>query len=365
MGLETGTFISDLVATNPIGASDPKSQGDDHIRLIKATVKASFPNVNGAVNPTPVEFNYLVGVTSAIQGQINDKADAAAVASALGLKADDDEVVKLTGAQTVGGAKTFSDAPQVPSLELGHASDTTLTRIAAGRVSIEGGEIAKLNGTEPFTESQRFFPANGTPLRIGNAGAPIDAKNWRFEVETGTGRLNIKLENDLLVPGQNMLSALRDGSDITQVILYAKNRTQIFTQVDTAAPATTGAQIRHADGNLYDIGMNVMPLVTVNSNITFARTHVGKLLLHNEATARDWTTPSSSDTDLPIGSTINLINLDSGAVSIVEGSGVTVRRFDGTGAPDTGTHTLARGGIATLYRSAAGTWYLWGNAGLS
>lgn len=72
MGLETGTYISDLVATNPLG-SDNKSTADDHLRLIKSTIKASFPNVNGAVNPTPTEFNYLVGVTSAIQTQINTK----------------------------------------------------------------------------------------------------------------------------------------------------------------------------------------------------------------------------------------------------------------------------------------------------
>ena len=72
MGLETGTFISDLVATNPLG-SDQKTTADDHIRLTKFTLKSSFPNVNGAVNPTPTEFNYLVGVTSSIQTQIAAK----------------------------------------------------------------------------------------------------------------------------------------------------------------------------------------------------------------------------------------------------------------------------------------------------
>jgi len=72
MGLEAGTHISDLVATNPLG-SDQKTTADDHIRLLKFTLKSSFPNVNGAVNPTPTEFNYLVGVTSAIQTQINSK----------------------------------------------------------------------------------------------------------------------------------------------------------------------------------------------------------------------------------------------------------------------------------------------------
>lgn len=56
MALETGTYISDLVATNPT-ATDPKSQGDDHLRLLKSTIKASFPNVSGAVSATHTELN--------------------------------------------------------------------------------------------------------------------------------------------------------------------------------------------------------------------------------------------------------------------------------------------------------------------
>ena len=56
MALETGTYISDLVATNPT-ASDAKSQGDDHIRLLKSTVKATFPNVTGAVTATHTQLN--------------------------------------------------------------------------------------------------------------------------------------------------------------------------------------------------------------------------------------------------------------------------------------------------------------------
>ena len=48
MGLESGTYIDSLVATNPVG-SDNRNQGDDHLRLIKNTVKASFPDVDEAV----------------------------------------------------------------------------------------------------------------------------------------------------------------------------------------------------------------------------------------------------------------------------------------------------------------------------
>lgn len=63
MGLETGTYISDLVATNPT-STDPKSEGDNHLRLIKSTIKTTFPNINGAVNATPAQLNTLVGLTA-------------------------------------------------------------------------------------------------------------------------------------------------------------------------------------------------------------------------------------------------------------------------------------------------------------
>lgn len=73
MALETGTYISDLVSTNPV-SNDPKNAGDDHLRLLKATIKATFPNISGAVTATHAELNYVDGVTSAIQTQIDTKA---------------------------------------------------------------------------------------------------------------------------------------------------------------------------------------------------------------------------------------------------------------------------------------------------
>ena len=70
MALETGTYISDLVVTNPT-ATDLKSQGDDHLRLVKSTIKNTFPNVTGVVTPSHTELSYVTGVTSAIQAQLN------------------------------------------------------------------------------------------------------------------------------------------------------------------------------------------------------------------------------------------------------------------------------------------------------
>jgi hypothetical protein len=66
-------YLNALESANPTVA-DPRSQGDDHLRGIKNVLKLSFPNVNGAVNPTPTEFNRLVGLTSAIEEQGNKTA---------------------------------------------------------------------------------------------------------------------------------------------------------------------------------------------------------------------------------------------------------------------------------------------------
>ena len=62
MALESTTYIDGLVTTNPTG-TDPRSQGDDHIRLVKSTVKATFPNLTGAVTATHTELNLIDGYT--------------------------------------------------------------------------------------------------------------------------------------------------------------------------------------------------------------------------------------------------------------------------------------------------------------
>lgn len=47
MALETGTFVNDLVTSNPPG-SDQILQGDNHLRLIKTVLKNTFPNADKA-----------------------------------------------------------------------------------------------------------------------------------------------------------------------------------------------------------------------------------------------------------------------------------------------------------------------------
>ena len=86
MALETATYIDGLNTSNP-ASTDGLSQADDHLRLIKSTLKSTFANIDAAVTATEDDLNILTGaaaagvtsaelqhlngVTSAIQTQLN------------------------------------------------------------------------------------------------------------------------------------------------------------------------------------------------------------------------------------------------------------------------------------------------------
>ena len=72
MTVETALYPSQLNPALPF-ASDMVSEGDDHIRLLKTVDKTTWGNVAGAVSASHIELNYIVGVTSPLQGQINGK----------------------------------------------------------------------------------------------------------------------------------------------------------------------------------------------------------------------------------------------------------------------------------------------------
>jgi hypothetical protein len=68
--VETATYVSDLNASNP-AHSDPLSAADAHMRLIKAALKATFPNINAAVTPTPAALNQIGTVGSVGAPSVN------------------------------------------------------------------------------------------------------------------------------------------------------------------------------------------------------------------------------------------------------------------------------------------------------
>tara|TARA_X000001382_G_scaffold130908_1_gene127760 strand:- start:6710 stop:7471 length:762 start_codon:yes stop_codon:yes gene_type:complete len=63
MTVETGTYINSLNAQFP-PETDALSEIDEHLKIIKSTIKNTFPNVDAAVTATPAELNTKTAIVS-------------------------------------------------------------------------------------------------------------------------------------------------------------------------------------------------------------------------------------------------------------------------------------------------------------
>lgn len=69
MALETATYVSQLVAANPLH-TDNLNQADGHLRLIKSVLQATFPNITGAVTGTQAALNAAAALQPSGAGSV-------------------------------------------------------------------------------------------------------------------------------------------------------------------------------------------------------------------------------------------------------------------------------------------------------
>jgi hypothetical protein len=172
MTIESATYISDLNASFP-AAGDLKSEGDDHLRLLKSTVKATFPNVAGAVSATHTQLSFVTGVTSAIQTQLDAKAAASSVAG----------FAPLAGA-------TFTGTVTAPSFSgplTGNAS--TATTAANASAVPWTGVSGRPTNVSAFTNDSGYITAAGAAAAGSLTGSTL-ASNVLNSSLTTVGNLS-------------------------------------------------------------------------------------------------------------------------------------------------------------------------------
>ena len=169
MAIETFEFIDDLVAANPT-ATDNVSEGDDHLRGLKTTLKNTFPNVDAAVTPTATELNYVDGVTSSIQTQLGT------LTTGLGNVNTDlvnDTTPQLGGDLDLNGHAITGLASNALKTDFTVASGKTVT---AGTVAnFSGGKI----GNNPVVNTQTALNTSAT---------------YSYDVSNDTGTVVLRAE---------------------------------------------------------------------------------------------------------------------------------------------------------------------------
>jgi hypothetical protein len=160
MPLEQGTFINSLVVTNPASV-DSLAQADDHLRLIKSTIKSTFPSITGAITADHSEINVLNGITSST-AELNILDGVTATAA---------EINYLSGATSNIQTQLTTLSTSVSGLNTDLVNDTTPQ--LGGQLDTNGQSIAFGNWTISIDGSNNllFKYAGDTKIRMTAAGA--------------------------------------------------------------------------------------------------------------------------------------------------------------------------------------------------
>jgi hypothetical protein len=234
MALESANFINGLNASNPL-STDTVSQADDHIRLIKTTVKATFPNITGAVTKTQAQINDALEKSGGtMTGALTlsgapasnlhaatklyvDTADATKANTSTTVTGDDG----LTGGGDLTANRTISIADSgVATAKIADAAVTTAkiadSNVTTAKIADDAVTAAKIaDGAVvlpgEFTGSNQNNSANGYQKLPGGIIIQWGTAN----VQTGTGTPN--LNDNFPIPFTTVYSfvASRSGGGLT------------------------------------------------------------------------------------------------------------------------------------------------------
>ena len=193
MALESATYISELVSANPPG-TDPISQGDDHIRMIKDVLKTNFSGVNGsgttAVTADAAEMNLLDGCTSTTT-ELNYLD-----ITTLGTSEDSKALTQSAGGVVTVGGTSGNQVLNIASHDLvdgGLKLAGTLVTASATEVNLLDGKTAigdaLLDSAQTWTKGQR---GEITTLTPGATVTPdmADSNNFTLTLDQATAIAN-------------------------------------------------------------------------------------------------------------------------------------------------------------------------------
>jgi len=216
MGLETGDYVNDFVITNPT-ASDPVSQGDNQIRLVKKLVKQSFPSVDAPVNaihtgtsaPAVSPSEGLVWIdTSAGAGNHVIKVYDGATFLTLPFSVEAEKTVDIDGGAidgaVIGGTTpaAITGTTLTGNTSLALATGATVTGIDDGTVGTGSAELlATQNAVKAYVDAQ--VTAQDLDLISDSGTIDIDLDSESLTVAGGTGLATEAAGTTLTINGED------------------------------------------------------------------------------------------------------------------------------------------------------------------
>ena len=243
MSVETAIYISQLDPTKP-GINDPKSEGDDHLRLTKSVLQNQFPNLSAAaVTPTAADLNVLAGAAAgAISGllvatQAATDASTKAASTAMvqnAILASSGITATLPG-QSGNAGKVLRTDGAIPQWTAGIAlssrtSNSQITIADAGSFI----DITSGNFTQTFAACSALTGAFWCYIRNSGAGD--------ITLDPSGSEMIDGLTSFVMYPGETRL-ILCDGSALRSVVITSFRRTFTTSGTFTKPPGYAAFQI--------------------------------------------------------------------------------------------------------------------------
>lgn len=178
----------------------------------------------------------------------------------------------------------------------------------------------------------------------------------------------------LITAGGDFANPLLDRDPVNQLLSISASdiadgaiETKLgYTPMNPASPMATGEMrltysaalgVMHQDS----VGFRINPYVIKDASYTFVLDDAQKLYIKDDTSTPTWTIPPNSDVPFPVGAYIELTNVNTNAVTIARGTGVSLV-IAGTGTD--ANVSLAQWGVARLQQYAVDYWIISGT-GLS
>jgi len=396
------------MAKSIIGVGTTANDGTgDTLRAAGVKINDNFSEIYTALGtgsaitltPTVTELNYVDGVTSAIQTQLDAKSPTAGSSSVTTLGTIATGVWNGTViAGQYGGTGVANTGKTITlggNLTTSGAHATTLTTTGTTGVTLPTtGTLATLAGTETFTNKTLTAPkidlindANGNEI-LGTS--PTTSATDYLIVKNGIGvgspphlyadgdSTNIGIH---IQPKGTGLLTISDGSDFNKGIRFrsVSSATGVTTLIDAVSTAgrvitlpdatdtlvgraTTDtlsnktAGVATATSTAESLGYLGIPQSATATTATLVIGDAGKHI-YVTTNGQTITIPANASVAYPIGTTINFIAGPSATTVTIAITSDTMY-LGGTGT--TGSRTLAAHGMATAVKVAATTWYISG-----